>query len=233
MKHVLILGSALLMTVFCGAASAASIVYTAYVVTDGQLGGQKFSDAQVTLQFRGDSEDAVTTTENGTTVYRNDEGRAMVIITQGASTTVARIEPHQIYPRYEPLSGAVGFGSYAIGPHYPIVMGCVYSPIPCTPAVPSSGFPAGQLVTALQDMLVTPADSVYYSAPVQAQQTDLRGPALLGGYVVACVSFDLTNLQCPGIPATAIKTDQGDLYFQGQLGDGKGIFAAVVSRSDD
>jgi hypothetical protein len=230
----MIVGSAVAMTLAAfQAARAEPVVYTAYVITDGQLAGKAFSGAQVTMQFRGDTANVLTTIENGATVYRNNAGRTVMFITQGAQTQVVHIAPHQLYVRYDPLNGVIGFGSFAVGPTYPIKLGCSFDAA-CEPnVIGTSGFPEGQSVSALQDVLNTPTDAPYYSADVLAQETNLQGPTVLGGYLVACVAYDFVVGRCPSIPASAITTDQGDLYFQGQLSVGKGIFSAVVGGRDD
>lgn len=221
-----------------GQASAAPVDYTAYLITDGQLGSWTFSQARVTLQFRADTENTVATTVNGATVYRNDHGHATVVITQGAKTVVADLGRNQIYVRYDPVNGSAGFGSYAVGSLYPIALGCEKSPATCNPAdVVSStaaGSPGQQTLQALVDLNAAYAtDSGYYSSAVPGLETNLKGPALLTGYAIACASYDFINGSCPSNPGTPITTDQGDLYFHGQDYSQKGIFTAVLGEQDD
>ena len=185
MRRAIIVGFALAVAIG-GGASAEPIVYSIHGDADGELDGRAFSGAQFRLELRSDTVHTVTAIENGVTVYRNDQGHAILFLTRGAQTTVAHIAPNQIFVRYDPTNGVVGFGTHGIGPFYP--------------------------------------------AAVEALATELRGRALLGGFLDACVSYDVINLRCPSIPGTPIKTDQGDLYFQKQTLFGKGVFTATVGR---
>src|SRR5271165_7003231 len=79
MKQLMTAGFALVLAI-CGNANAAPVVYTAHVVTDGQLGTLKFSDAPVTITFRGDTSDVSMNTSGGVVTYRIDQGYATVTV---------------------------------------------------------------------------------------------------------------------------------------------------------
>src|SRR6267378_3790478 len=63
-----------------GPANAAPVVYSAYAVTDGQLGSWTFTRAMVVIRLKGDTRNTVTTTQGSATVYINDVGSASVTI---------------------------------------------------------------------------------------------------------------------------------------------------------
>jgi len=202
------------------------VLYSLYGVADGQLNGVPFSGAQFRLDFRSYTIDTKSVVENGVTVYRNDVGQAVLTLQQGLSTTVANIEANQIFVRYDPTNGVVGFGSYAVGPYYPVVLTWCTEPAGCPPI--ESNYPDFQILGALIQLHEYPQDSMFYSPAVPKLATQLRGPALLGGFLYACLSFDFTTLTCPSIPSTPIKTDHGDLYFQTQTAYGGGIFTSII-----
>ena len=236
MKQVIAVGFALAFGLaVSGSARADPVVYTLYAVTDGKLGSQTFSQAQVTIAFRGDTRNVVMETMTpGAVVYRNSRGEATVTLIQGASKTVAHIAAGQIYVRYDTTNGVVGFGSFATGPTYPIMLSCDF-PSPntnCTYGPPSQG-PFSQLVSALADIAAVPQDASLYSTNVSALPTKLTDSTLLTGYVSACgVAYDSSGA-CPSPPATPIHTDLGDFYLQDHGAvDGKGIFTVVVGEED-
>jgi len=93
-------------------------------------------------------------------------------------------------------------------------------------------------VGALAQLKAAPNDLVFYPAAVCAQATELRGPALLTGFMDACLAYNVTKLVCLSTPSTPIKTDQGNLYFQKQTLFGHSIFVAshrqrALSRPPD
>jgi hypothetical protein len=100
------------------------VVYKLYAVTDGKLGSQTISRAQVTITFRGDTRNVVRETVPDALVYRIDQGDATVTLNRGGSKTVAHVADGQIYVRYDTTNGVVGFGSFATGNTYPIALIC-------------------------------------------------------------------------------------------------------------
>jgi hypothetical protein len=231
MRQAITLGCALLAaatTVGSASAAPVPVLYTVYGAVDGELNGVAFSDALFRLDFRSVTADVKTVVEGGVTVYRNDTGQAVLFLTRGTTTTVANITANQIYVRYDPTNAVVGFGSYAIGPYYPVALNTCGGP-PCGPP-PTTGGPEASILGALAQLRESAQDSMYYSPAVPKLATTLRGPALLTGYVDACVSIVVDPLppHCPTKPSVAIKTDQGDLYFQKQEVFGHGIFTAVT-----
>src|SRR6266436_8823667 len=119
MRRAINVGFALAVAIG-GGASAEPIVYSIHGDADGELDGRAFSGAQFRLELRSDTVHTVTAIENGVTVYRNDQGHAILFLTRGAQTTVAHIAPNQIFVRYDPdrkstrLNSSHGYISYAV-----------------------------------------------------------------------------------------------------------------------
>ena len=62
-------------------ASADPVVYTLYAETTGTLGPQAFSEAHVTIVFKGDTRDVTMHVELGAIVYRLERGEAKLKLT--------------------------------------------------------------------------------------------------------------------------------------------------------
>jgi len=222
-----------------GRANAAPATFSAFVVTDGQLGTETFKQAMVVIRLKADTENTMTTTQGGSTVYVNNGTSATVTISQGGKTVTAHVDPNQIFARLDLANGVVGFGS-TISPFYPISMSCLYVPTGCDLASVAgeagAGFPSSQISEAVADVLGDSADSAYYSAALNTETTDdFRGPAHLGGHVIACINFNF-NFLFSGCPATLpppITTDQGNLYFTGQDATERGLFKVSVQPDDE
>ena len=234
MRHVLRLSCVLAAALAgYGPAHAATVAYTGYAIADGQLGTWNFSQAMVTIRFVSDTRNVTTFTENGVTAYRNDAGYATVTISQGTTSVSAHIAAHQIYVRSNPTNGSAGFGSYAVGPYYPLVLSC-YGNTTCDPAYLIGG-PDGEILPALADITLAPADTVFYSPALMQVESDLKGPALLTGYTIACAYYDPNNFSACQIPSSqAISTDHGNLVFTDQYGgSSKGFLNITPVKSDD
>jgi hypothetical protein len=230
----LIASAVVLVTVMCANAFAVPVIFTLYAVTDGKLGSQTFSSSPVTMTFLGDTENVRMDTANGAILYRIDRGRASVAVTIAGNTTVAHIFSGQVYVHYDVRNAIVGFGSYAVGPDYPLTLSC--SPgSTCTfqNGVQSQGY--GQILDAIADMTAEPLNSPLYSAAVQGLPVTLAKPTLLTGYTHACgPGYDFTNAPpCASAPATLIHTDHGDFYLQDQAENGKGIFTVEYAPEDN
>jgi len=228
MNRAIIIALAFATAAACGNSAAVPILFTVSGAVDGELNGQSFSDAKFRLDLRTDTADTVAVVENGVTVYRNELGQAELILTRGTQTTVAQIAANQIYVRYDPTNGVVGFGSFAVGPFYPVSLDWCGVPMQCGAVQTTS--PQFNILGALVQLKVDPKDTVFYSSAVPGLATQLKGPALLGGFLDACYSIDLNTQppSCPSKPSVPIKTNQGNLYFQKQNIFGTGIFTAVT-----
>jgi hypothetical protein len=229
MKRTIVSGLASLgFLLYAACATAVPIVYSFYGAGSGQLGGLAFSEAQIRLDFKTDTATTVTVIENGATVYRNDQGQAVFVLSQGPMTQVAQIAPNQIFVRYDPVNRLLTFGSYANSLFYPISLAWC-APQPQCVSMPLLIGDIGSVVYALGDIATNPSDSVLYPPAVAALATDLSGPALLTGLVTACaVPLAYSGgWNCPSTAPTAIQTDQGDLYFQ-ESRVGMGIFTATL-----
>ena len=226
MKQIIAIGFALVLGLAAhGSARAAPVVYALYAVTDGKLGSQTFSQAQVTVTFKGDTTHVTTEQGQDAVVYRNDHGDATVTLTQGASKAVAHIADGQIYVRYDPKNGAVGFASFAVGPTYPIYLDsggfsdCIYGH-QCL-------YPFNQIVSALADVAGYGPDQAFYSMNLEALSTSLTNSTLLTGYVDSACMPPAPSVAC----SSPIHTDLGDLYLQYSYG--KGIFTVEVGEQEE
>ncbi|MCP3720809.1 hypothetical protein [Paraburkholderia sp. CNPSo 3281] len=211
-------------------ALAEPVTYTLYAVTDGKIGSQAFSQAKIEIDFKSDTRDVVIDTEAGAIVYRNYRGEATVTLFHDAKKLVAHILPGQIYVRYDTTNGVVGFGSFAVGPTYPISLACnvgVYNLANC---LTNNGYGhADQIVAALAD---TQQQNLYsFTSTLSANLTD---PTLLTGYVSACaVAYPANATVCPSPASKAIRTDMGDFYLQDQGYVDKGIFTVRTKINHD
>ena len=228
MNRAITLALAFAAAAACGTSTAEPILFTVSGAVDGELNGQSFTDAKFRLDLRTDTSHTVAVVQNGVTVYQNELGQAELILTRGTQTTTAVIAANQIYVRYDPTNGVVGFGSFAIGPFYPVALNWCGVPMQC--GAVDTTYPEFNILGALVQLKVDPNDKVFYSSAVPGLATQLKGPALLDGFVDACYSIDLntTPASCPSKPTVPIKTNQGDLYFQKQSIFGSGSFTAVV-----
>jgi len=222
----------------CAGARADPVVFTAYTVTDGSLGSLNFSDAPVTITFRGDTGD-ISTTESGGVVqqYRIDIGHATVAVTVLGNTTVAQITEGQIYVHYDVLAGVIGFGSNAINPYYPLTLACSHPYSQCFYNANGSAYSSNQIVSALARIDANPASSAGYSANIATLPQTLTQSGLFSGYLNACwVPYFSGNggPPCPSRPpaAMAILTNLGGLFLQDAT-LGKGIFSVVVGKERD
>jgi hypothetical protein len=225
MKQAIIAAFGFLIAAAGADAGAVPIVYSIYGTVDGELNGQAFSGAEFRLELRTDTVHTLNAIENGVTVYRNDQGTALLYLTRGTQTTIAHIAANQVFVRYDPTNGIVSFGTHGIGPYYPVSVGWCTVPLGCGKI--ATNYQDVTIVGALAQLKAAPNDLVFYPAAVRALATDLRGPTLLTGFMDACLAYEVSKNVCPSIPTTPIKTDQGNLYFQKQTVFGKGIFVAA------
>jgi len=218
--------------VVTGSASAEPVVYTLYAETTGTLGSQAFSEAPITIVFKGDTRDVTMHVEQGAVVYRLERGAAKLKLTQGANTTVARIADSEIYVRYDSTNGVVGFGSPTISTTYPATLSCN---VPCAYGQPQQfGFNA--IVSALADVAAVPQDASLYSADLTALPTSLTKSTLLTGYFKTCVNLNAPPFCVPG-STTPIHTSLGDFYLSDGPSNGgslnKAIFTVEVREEEE
>lgn len=234
MKKLMGAGFALALAI-CGDASAAPVVYTAHVVTDGELGSLKFSDAPLTITFRGDTSDVSMNTSGGVVQYRIDHGHATVAVNVQGSTTVAQIKSGQIYVHYEVQTGVVGFGFDAVSPYYPLTLSCDHNHTNCYYNANGSAYASNQTVSALAKIDADPAEDTNYSARVDNLPQTLTKSTLLTGYTSACAVPYISqagSLPCTSAAPVAIETNLGGLYLQDQTLS-KGIFTVQVLKQRD
>jgi hypothetical protein len=209
--------------VVIGSASADPVVYTLYAETTGTLGSKAFSEAPVTIVFKGDTRDVTMHVEQGAVVYRLERGEAKLKLTQGANTTVARIADGEIYVRYDTTNGVVGFGS-PISTTYPATLSCN---VPCAYGQPLQlGF--NTIVSALADVAAVPQDASLYSADLTTLPTSLTKSTLLTGYFKTCVNLSARPSCLPG-STSPIHTTLGDFYLSDGPSNGGSLNKAILT----
>jgi hypothetical protein len=198
------------------------ITYTAFVISDVEIGGNLYFGAQVYLSFEADTATAVPFPNarcgllpNGICGYINERGEARVRVTSGGRTITARFAPHQLYVYFDIANSSVGFGSYAGGRGYPLSItkhDLGAQGLPC-------GFGDGctltenSLVGAVADIIAT-GDSRNYSAETAALSSDLKSDTTVSGPASSCVSFDPTTSICSNLtPIPLQTTDQGSFLL--------------------
>jgi hypothetical protein len=120
MRSALALTLPIIPALVSAPASAAPVVYTAFVVTDVSLGGQFYHNAAVTFTFTADTSDITSfnvTAKDGFSGsgWLVDKGRARVGIETSYGSVHATFEPKQILVSLDSENGGVGFSAY-IGP---------------------------------------------------------------------------------------------------------------------
>jgi hypothetical protein len=211
-------------------ASADPVVYKLYAVTDGKLGARQFSQAEITISFRGNTRNvSIQTQPGGAIVYQNNRGKATVTLVQNGKKTVANIAEGQIYVRYDTTNGVVGFGSTTVGPFYPIAISCNVGIYTLTNCFFFNSYPSEALVSALADYSGNPS---LYSG-ISILPTDLSETTVVSGYVSACAVDYGNSIVCPAFPVTPIHTDLGDLYLRDLGDEGKGIFTVTVGTVEE
>jgi hypothetical protein len=220
------------------------VVYTLYTVSDGMLGAESFTEAKLTITFRGDTRNIQTATVNGATVYTNHIGTATVAVTQGGKTTVAKFADQQVYVRYDVTNGLVGFGS-GISATFPITLGCGIAD--CTAGTLGNSYYYQDGISAvLADAAVNSADRNLLTQRVLTQHATLSRNSILTGYTLACaVPYTLNaanNFVCQSAPSSPLATDHGGFYLQdlnanpGELANwGNGntaVFTVAVTAND-
>lgn len=201
-------------------APAAPIAYTVYLVTDGQIGNWVFTDALVRITLASDTRNVQNVGTSQQPVYVNSHGAATVTVSRNTHSVTARINPGQIYARYDVAGAQVGFAS-ANGTDYPVALTCDCDMTQLVPGLLLDD----DILFAQADLIRYPADNVYYSPGVNAQVTDLTRPAVLDGWAIACVNY-LADGTCGSPPAIPLLTDHGQFILEDQQ-HGRGLFSIV------
>jgi len=183
------------------AANAKPITYTAFTITDGQLGSWTFHNARVYLTFQGDTNNVQLLTFGdpftGGTIdaWVNPTGKSSVTIVSGGRAVRATFAPNQIFVSLDlgntgdvHVGGrGVGFGSF-------------------TPTGVEPTYPLG-----IEDGTIDWGDIVapgIASPALATLSTDLQHSTAFSGRAWPCVGF-LTGCTAPN----ALATDKGDLYL--------------------
>lgn len=215
------------MALAASAALAEPVVYSGTAVMSGQLGTYAFQNARVTIEFHGDTANAVPFVwSNGALVkgqgcdapphaathpacgFVNDVGIATVRIGDGGGHAVdAVFDPTAaIFVSFDVQNGGVGFGHTYQG-----------NPIPPYPLAFKNGN-----VKAVGDLQYN--QTTGYSAGITQLVTDLTQPTSLSGDALACdnpVGLGCTNPTAnPG--ALVLPTDRGPFYLTNPYLDPKG-----------
>ncbi|MBV8210682.1 MAG: hypothetical protein JO133_11545 [Burkholderiaceae bacterium] len=206
-----------------GAAEAASIRYTGFVLTDVSLGGVVYPGAQVWLRFDGSTRNVVPYSDQTGQGFMNQTGHARVRIVSGSTTINASIDDHQLYVFFDLAHSSAGFGSVAGGHGYPLML--------ASPAFDGAEGLSSSLVGAVANIANNAANKASYTPLTSTLSADLRSPTVLAGTASSCAAvYDPANVTCPLPPSTppvspapvaqgvmpvpvAISTDQGDLLM--------------------
>jgi hypothetical protein len=198
-------------------AEAAPVVYTLITVSDGKLGETSFKEAEVTLEFHGDTRNVVRDSSSAG-VFANHKGYATVTVTINHRRHVARFESGEVFVRYDTKNGLVGFGS-VVSPTYPVTLGCGNADCTLGDDNSSNGI--------AQALALYAADPSMYasvlSGPTKKLRTGLTETTLLTGGTHACpvpytTDFNGAPLDCsPMAPIPVLHTDRGDFSLQDKV----------------
>jgi hypothetical protein len=175
------------MIVFLAATCKADpIVYSAFTIIDGQLGSWKFHDARVLLTFHSQTQNVQQLNVQGIDVAFDDVGSAQVTIATPSKTVHAVLSPGQIFVSFDKINAGVGIGFLSPGVQFPANLNPIY------PLAVDGGLP---LIAVHFGIL----------------PDDLLGDAGFAGLGLSCLST--SPFTTCGAPASALKTDKGDLYL--------------------
>jgi hypothetical protein len=189
-----------LAIVFATPALASPMVYTAKFVTNIKIGHHSYSNASVTIVFRGDTADignaesggmalaSSECTDNGGVGYFKylTKGAATIIAHSAGVTIKAKLKPGQVFVALDSCNGGIGFGSFVTGGleiAYPV------------------GFTLGTAMSG-------------------AVQNDLTIPVSMSGAVYSCIGYppdSVGNLpgnsgMCTPPDAYPLFSDNGNVY---------------------
>jgi hypothetical protein len=180
------------------------ITYNGYTIADVTLGEHHYKGAQVYISVEADAA-ATTSFTNGTSHgFINAGGNAHVTVVSGSRTVSADFDPGQLYVYFDVGNASIGFGSWAGRTGYPLSITANHD---------YDGLVENSSIEAVADIMQTPGDVQYYSAPTAALTTDLTNPTTLSGAASSCVAFDPTSSVCANTTPIPLKTNHGDLYI--------------------
>jgi len=175
-------------------AQAAPIRYTGFVLTDVSIGGKLYQGARVSLRFDSDTRNVVPYSDLTGKGFRNPSGRASVHIVSGKTTVDATIDQNQLYVYFDLANAAAGFGSYAGGNGYPLML--------ASPANDGAEPLSSSLVGAVASIANNPGNAGNYTQPTQTLSSDLRSPTVLAGVASSCAAqYDPVAVGCPLPPS--------------------------------
>jgi len=185
---------AVILSVLASAVSAESIKYTAFTITDGQLGSWGFHNARVILSFVSDTDKVQSNVPipfTDVTANLNAVGTASITVVGDDKTVHATLDPNQIFISFDATNTGIGFGSCS-----PDCLG-----LRSVPLVLPSGFqpvyPLGVSAGSVSD-------------------TDLMHDIGFSGRSWSCIDFAMpdsaTSNFCP-FATVPLKTDKGDLFL--------------------
>jgi hypothetical protein len=172
---------------------ASPVKYEGYLVTDISLAGVFYHNAQVTIDFAGDTKNVhtllqfpvqsdPTNTLNGGGAFI-DRGVASVVIVANGRRISARLAANQIVVAVDTANGGIGFGAF-VGPH---------------------GFEPAYPLGLSNGTVGFPGD------PVSVLST----PITVSGNAWSCIGFPpaSNNQQCSDPTPYPLKTDKGNLVL--------------------
>lgn len=197
----------LVITIALGSmAYAAPVTYTAFTITDGQLGNWHFHNARVILRFDSDTNnvqflqvpDPTDPTNFLADIVLNTVGTASVTIVTPQRTVHATFAPNQIFVSVDrgSIDGSVlvggrglGFGSFSA----------------TAPGGLEVSYPLG-----IEDGTIDWGDSQLPSAGLSGLPLDMQNSTAFSGRAWVCIGFP--DQTCP-TPTQGLHTDRGDLFL--------------------
>ena len=178
------------------------VTYTAFLISDVQIGGRRYRGAQVYLSFDAHVGTVVKTGSRSV----NRTGSAHVRVVSGRRTILADFAPDQIYVYFDAANAGVGFGSLIDGvdhPGYPLTL----TSQECDSLTENS------LIGAVSDVATNPSNAVNYTADVLGINPDLMHPTTLSGPASSCAAFDPVTSICSDSESIPLKTNRGSFYL--------------------
>jgi hypothetical protein len=203
---------ALITLLLATAVIAATITYTGFTITDGQLGSWHFHNARVFLTFVSDTmyvHTAVISNPQGdVSIEYNQTGIASITIVGDGKSVTATFDPNQIFISYDLTNGGVGFGS---------CLPTCSVPLPNSPNL-QPAYPFGVSAGTVDGPNAIGLG--FDSSPEELNlSSDLMHDTGLSGRGWVCLNFANPDFTCPA-PTVPLKTNKGDLYlFQPYQGE--------------
>jgi hypothetical protein len=181
---------------------ATSVTYTGFTLANGRIGTWAFTNAEVTITFRGDTSTVQTTSRGGVNLSFQPTGTASVKIAKGEHVVHANFTPNLIFVSMDQSNGGAGFGyfdssgittpDHVASPTYPLGICCGGGSVDI-----SFNFYRFIFMSLSHELLAEPID--------------LASSSAYSGRAYICPTFPMIDCFTP--PTVALPTDKGDLYL--------------------